>query len=83
MTRTTCLQIHPNPASDLLALNYENTDNVVATLELYNTVGKLHDKQTLNYGGTYSIDVSQVGKREFITTALLQNGKETCGQVTN
>jgi hypothetical protein len=43
------LQIHPNPASDILTLNYVNTDDVVATLEWYNTVGKVQHLQTLHY----------------------------------
>ncbi|QQS31149.1 MAG: T9SS type A sorting domain-containing protein [Sphingobacteriales bacterium] len=66
------LQIHPNPASDILTLNYVNTDDVAATLEWYNTVGKVQDIQTLPNSGTYSIDVSQWA-----------NGIYFCRMITN
>ena len=56
---TNSLQIYPNPASNLLTLNYVNTDDAVATLEWFNTVGKVQHLQTLQHSGTYSIDVSQ------------------------
>ena len=68
------LQIHPNPASDILTLNYLNTENEAATLEGDNTVGKGRHLQTLPNSGTYSIDVSQWANGIYFCR-MVENGK--------
>jgi hypothetical protein len=68
------LQIHPNPANNILTLNYVNTDDVSATLEWYNTVGKVQHLQTLPNSGTYDLDVSQWANGIYFCR-MVENGK--------
>ena len=45
--KNTLLNIYPNPASDIVTLNIDNTNNAELTLYIYNVIGTLVKSETL------------------------------------
>ena len=45
--KNTLLNMYPNPASDIITLNIDNTNNAELTLNIYNVIGTLVKSETL------------------------------------
>lgn len=43
------IYFYPNPASEIVTLNFENINNADFTLNIYNVIGKLISSETLRY----------------------------------
>lgn len=69
-------QNYPNPAKGKTYIEVE-FNSPSATLEVYNVLGKLVQKETLNHSGTYLIDVTEFPEGVYLYTLEADGEKIT------